>query len=390
MTREIIGQFDAERIKKIAAEVQRVSKARADYLADRKAMKVVVADKSLALHVDGHDALYSFRRRSLSQVLGTLDIPQVYADRLEARGHLDMLADDITKLMQREPKRHLLRTLDGGVDAFLSDRFKSFGNESLMFTALREVKAAGAQVWDMRYSPDEFRLLAVAPHIADKVLLDRTFEGADGFRARWEGKEGDVLNAAVTISNSETGGAKLNARLSILRLVCMNFCVHADGVARVHLGKRLEAEDDGKVIFSEETQKLDEKLVWSQIADVIKSAFNPEKFREIVAKLNKTTQRVIDKPTQAVDASIKAFALPAEYKEAILEELLGSGDRTQYGLANAINARANPTNGRNITDEVRSRLEDVAGEILEMDDAGFKTLLATPLGKRATVAAAAN
>jgi hypothetical protein len=401
---EMLGFYDEAKIKTVATEVQRIAKARKDITADRKNLSVRVVEqdgvgekgeavkiKSLGLVAVGKDAPkepLAFRRRSLLQLAGSLDIPSRYIDRLEKAGHLDMIANDLTQLLAREPKRHLLRMLDGRLDALLSDRYRAFSNEDLMCIALDEAKKVGAHVWDLRHTPDEFRILLVAPHIAGQI--DTRRERPDGSADRWtDGGKKDVINAACTIGNSETGGRKLQGSLSLLRRICMNFSVHAEGVARVHLGRRIDG--DGEVIYSDETKKADDNVVYMQIRDVIKTAFNPEVFAKKIALLNETTKRVVEKPTEAVDATIRAFGLPAERKEAILESLLGSNDKTQYGLAQAVTSLVNQANARRVSDdETRNVFEDVGGAILEMNASQFKALLATPKPKKEEAVAASN
>lgn len=384
-----IGSYNADHIKNVVKEVQRIQKARKDYTSDRSKLSVTVVEedgmgedgptKVKGLRLVGQGIAgepLAFRRRSLLQLAGSLDMPTRYIDRLVNAGHHDIVAHDLTALLSREPKRHLVRTLDGRLDAFLSDRYRSFSNEDLMLVAMQEINKAGAEVWDLRLTDDDFRIQAVAPHISGQIDTNRN-RGSQNYADRWNGKEGDTLNAAVTITNSETGGSKLAAQFSILRRICMNFGVHADGVARVHLGRRIEG--DGEVIYQDDTKKADDNVVWMQIRDVIASAFNPKVFAEKLAKINETTKRDIEKPTVAVEATIRAFNLPLERKEAILETLLGSGDKTQYGLAQAITEQVNPTKGKGLDDGTRNQLEDVGGAILEMGEKEWKKLLATPL-----------
>lgn len=380
----IIGRFDATRIKDIAKEVSRRAKARKDYVVRRDKLGAINADGALHLRIADQPDLFAMRRGSLAQMAVSLDVPLRYLDRLTDNGHGDLAALTLTELLQKEStttlrgaavqRKHLVRTLDGEVDAFLSDSYRAFSNEDALAVALQEVKAMGAEVWDLRLTRDEFRLLAVAPGISGKVTLDRTFDPGDGWQSRWYGKEGDVLNAAFTLSNSETGGRKLRADASILRRVCENFCVWGDGVARVHVGKKME---EGEVFFSDDTRRAEDEVVWKKIRDVIRGVFTPEVFAEKLAIINATTQRVIDAPAvEVVDATVRAYGLPAEYKEALLEELIGSGDKTQYGLSNAVTAMVNPRNAGEADDEVRSKFEDVGGAILGLDDKGFKRLLA--------------
>lgn len=370
---EVIGRFDAQRIKDIAVEVAGRAKRRRDVVVDRKELAVVQADKELCLRMAGQDTLLSFRRESLLQLAETLKVPAAYLNRLTGAGHTDMVARDLTDLLAREPKRHLVRQLDGQVDAVLSDSYRAISNESVMDIVLAEAKRAGAEIWDFRLTRDEFRILLAAPHVSGAVTLDRTFDRGDGWKLRWQGRQGDTVNAAITIGNGETGKTRFSVQPSILRQVCANFCVWSDGVAQVHLGRKLDA---GEQFYSKETRDHDDQGLMMKVRDLIRTTFDPVSFKSAIDRMNATTQVNIDAPIAAVDASIKAFGLPLERREAILEELLGSGDKTQYGLCQAITAQANPQRVGSLDDAARSAFEDAGGALLGMPVGKFQRLVA--------------
>lgn len=327
------------------------------------------------------------------QLAGTLDVPVKFLDRLEREGHRDLAAYNLNTLLTREcvrtlrkkevRHRQLVRVLDDQVDAILSDSYRCLDNYDLFAIVLQQFKAMEAEgfprpdIWDLRLTDDEFRMIAVAPHIKGEVSIDRVFDPGDGWLSRWHGDEGDVLNAAITISNSETGRGGLNARPSILRKVCQNFCVWSDGVAQIHLGKR--AEEEGRIFFSEETKKQEDKVVWMKIRDTIKNTFDPAEFQKRIDQLNETTKRPVEKATEAVDATIKVFGLPEEYREAILEEFLSTGDKSQYGLAQSVTTIVNPENReeQTFTEDTLNTFEDAGGKILGMDQKEFERFLTT-------------
>ena len=245
-----MGVFDQARIDNIKTEVLRRAKVRKDYIIDRAKMRAVAVDGQVHLKLDMADTLLSFRRPSLQQIATTLDVPVRYLNRLEDAGHLDLMVHNLNTILEREPKRHLVRVLDGQVDAVLSDRYKIIDNTTLLAITLTKLREVGAEVWDLRLTRDDFRLLAVAPHISGQVTTDRTFDPGDGWKSRWFGNEGDALNAAITVSNSETGHAGLHVLPAVLRRVCANFCVWGQGIAKVHLGKR--QSEDGELFFRSE------------------------------------------------------------------------------------------------------------------------------------------
>ena len=67
--------------------------------------------------------------------------------------------------------------------------------------------------------------------------------------------------------------------------------------------------------------------MWLKVKDLIRSAFDPEKFQRIIDRLNGITQQEIE-PVRAVENVVAAYNVGEERKALILGHLLGSGDRS--------------------------------------------------------------
>lgn len=410
----MIGSYDQraiqQRIPTIVEELQRRAAARRDYVVPRAAMKIAPSglesdEFRLQVHGDGVKLNMPFRWRAFSQLCSTAKFSVKHVKRMVAGGHADLVANVLTEVLHRESTRkgdehlHLVRVLDEEVDAVLSDRYSPIGNDELLAAVVSRFQGVGAELWDLRLTRDEFRILGVAPHISGEVNTDRSVKNAAGsnwFRQRWAGAEGDVVNAAVTIQGSETGARRTEASGSILRGVCCNFFLWGDRVFKVHLGGKVSS---GAVEASNETRRREAELVISQIGDMVDQVFNPEKFQRMLDKLNAATERPIDKPVEAVEAAVGNLGIPVELKNSILGELLRANDMTQFGLANAVNSVASPQNrfaveetftadnyglGRELNesfasstglpDVLANRLEDAAGQILDMGASEFRAL----------------
>lgn len=377
-----MGSFDKARIERIAGEIQRVAKARQgnDVIVSADALKVSSdSHKAITLQVPGRGSNYNFRRESLYQLAAKTDVPVRWLDRLTDNGHADMAASDLSELLKREgaDKRFLLRLLDGEVDAVLSDRYRCVANDDILAVTLQEIKRVGAEIWDFRYDRDTFSILAVAPHISGQV--DTRRERADNGADRWIAPQGsDVHNPVVRLSNSETGHGKDRGDIASLRRICMNLAVHCEGYASVHLGRR--HEEEGEVVFSAETRKLEAETQASKVRDMFTTAFDKVKFQNLIDRLNKATTRSVEgSPVRAVEVAIRVLALPVERKDAILAEFLGTKDLTQYGLAQAITAQVNPKNAGTLSDSVRSSVEEAGGKLLDLETAAWRAFLRTPL-----------
>ncbi len=316
------------------------------------------------------------------QLLNVLGLPVLYRDRLQEKGYADLYGHNMRELLKRDDRRFLLRTLpnnDGSAlvcRAVLSDRYRMIDNADLFFCAAEtfmeelEPGKPRAEVWQARLWDDGFEVFAFAPHISGTVTTDRTFDPGDGWRSRWYGQAGDVHNAAMRISNSETGRGGCNVHTAILRRVCANFCVWGDKVSQVHVGKREEA--DG-LILSTDTKKKQAELVCLKIRDAIRTVFDVERFQKMMDKLNGATQQQIE-PEKAVDAVVDAYTISEKRKALILGNLLMSGDHSRFGLVQAITDTSHALD-RTGDHEDASRFEEIGGELVQMDDSKFATLV---------------
>jgi len=76
-----------------------------------------------------------------------------------------------------------------------------------------------------------------------------------------------------------------------------------------------------------------------------------------------------------VENIVAEFELSEERKVQILAHLMNSGDRSRYGLAQAVTDTAHDAEREENT-EAASVLEEVGGELIEMTDRRFEVLAA--------------
>lgn len=348
--------FDRAKIGEIIKEIERQKKTKKDFVGDSRFLSVAPVEGQISLRIDikkasqmGEADLFSLTRTGRVQLANALHIPMTLWDRMEKDPkHQGKLGELATHFLREEPSDRLVRTLDGKMRAFLSPRYRTLDNADLFFVSAEEFEKAGAEIWDARLSEDSFRLYAVQPGISARIDDDsdgNKFEAAP-----------DEHIAAVSISNSETGRGKLKVRPCTLRKVCWNWNVWDETLAQIHLGR--EREEEGWI--SEETQKLEDKVVWAKVKDVIKTAFNKEKFEEVIAKLRGAKKDKDPDPVKTVEAAVEFTGLPQSSMDAIRAKYLGEKDYTRYGLVQAITVQAH----ENVSDEEKDAFDDAGAKVL--------------------------
>jgi hypothetical protein len=117
-------------LPELAAELMRQAASKRDYVAPNTALRYapppvtgdVPGDKGEGLIIEGIGQ-YAITDHAHNQLAEHLGIPKKYYDRMKHE-RPELLAANINTWLAAKPERRLVRTLDGHVRAFLSDRYR--------------------------------------------------------------------------------------------------------------------------------------------------------------------------------------------------------------------------------------------------------------------------
>lgn len=282
----------------------------------------------------------------------------------------------LTDLLRETGSTNLVRTLDGNVRAFLSDRYQPLDNYQIAFAALEVAQRTGAEVVEATLSDTRMRIKFVNRNVWDAVdelkqgdrgswyaggLGSQEYLSKVGASAKGELPGGPgTIHPIVTVGNSETGHGSLFMRMGILQAVCFNIATVEQILNQIHLGSRL---DPG--IYSQETMRKEAEAVMCKATDNITTAFNTDRFKAIVAKVNAANEVVVE-PTKAVDFAVAQGAVTQEKRDDLLAHFLGDSaaglvGNTAYGLAQGLARFA-----QDIEDpDDAAELEHFAGKIID-------------------------
>ncbi len=172
------------------------------------------------------------------------------------------------------------------------------------------------------------------------------------FKDRTEPVQGGVI-----ISNSDVGAGAFKVEPFINVLVCQNGLIGENRFTKIHLGK----ERSIGLVVSEETNKLENDLVWSKLHDIIRSTFTPKLFQEWLDRINKVASNEIPKPTVAIDNIINKYEIPKNRRDVLLNQF-SQESPTQWGIAMAITRLA-----QNEEDyENQIKYEKIGSDILQL------------------------
>lgn len=378
---------EGKSIVDLANELDRQAKSRKDYVVDSQSLEMVSARElkpgvtapvpteqdyhqvpKLAFVTNGGEktvcgpnkvqhqvALKPVAHRQVAQRLG---IPQRYYERLQ-QDHPDLLAHQVTGLMQREPKRTMLRCLDGKIRAVVSDKYRPIDNYELMETCLPVLSKLGVEIVSADVTDTRLYIKFVAMQIKATIMQMR----AD--HQGWQEVE-ETISAGGVISNSEVGMGSLAISHSDWWHWCANLAIREHAVRKTHLGRSAAGAlgQEAEAFFRDETRKKQDDALLSGLADVLRAMMDQEAFSlRVQGYKNARTEKIDPALAPAfVSAFAKEKALPEPTRRGILDELLKGGEFSKLGLMTAVTAHS----AREESYDQATDLERLGGQVIEM------------------------
>jgi hypothetical protein len=308
-------------LQEMAAELDRQRKSKKDYLVGTRAIEMSMPAGALTLRMLGdngtHGEPLSINHIAHSQIGQYAGIPAKYYEKM--RSELpELLAYNVNEWFGHQPSTRMLRTLDGSVRAFLSERYRRIDNYEIAETALPIIGAiGGASVRSCELTESRMYIKVVTPRITAEVT------------------RGDIVQAGVVISNSEVGVGSVQVSPLIYRLVCTNGMIAADSAIRkYHIGRT----DDNIDVYSDRTIAADNGVFLMKLKDTVSAAVDQARFTALVGKLREATEAKIEAAVvpKAVELTAKEYGITRTESSGVLGHLIAGGDLSLYGLANAV------------------------------------------------------
>ncbi len=374
-------------LTELAQELERQAKAKRDFTADTRQVVVEpfagVALEDIVAHTENTrgevvktgglamrlgEETFPIKRHALRQIGEKLKIPAKFVDRLAA-DHPDMLAYNVNKLFGREPKGAMVRTLDGNVRAFLSDKYRPLDNIDLAQAVLPQIINQGAAVDSCEVTESRLYIKASREDLFAEIPPPPGVKMGEGHTVFT-----DSVKGGITVSNSEIGMGRLGIQPTITTQRCSNLASFGEhSFFKVHLGRKTGGGDIEKVweYFSDKTKRDADAVVWNQVNDLVLAALDGTIFEKIVAQLTAARTDEMTRPVpEIMEITEKKFGLNQEETGGILGHLIKGGELTRYGLHNAVTRFS-----QDIEDYDRAtELEALGGKLIEMPQTEWKTM----------------
>lgn len=120
-------------IQNLYGELERQREARKDLIADTRSINISSTNGVSMLSVSTGEDILSYRITDIAhrQIADRLNIPYKYYERMRL-DYPALLDKNVNGWLLKNPERRMLRTLDGKLRAFLSDRYRRLDNLELV------------------------------------------------------------------------------------------------------------------------------------------------------------------------------------------------------------------------------------------------------------------
>jgi len=334
-------------LRDLVDAVETARRSKKDMIADTRNVAFVPANgegSGLVLAVKDQGR-FPVNEHAHHQIANRLSIPRAYYDRMLQEAP-DLLMSNANTWFERQPERRMVRTLDGRVRAFLSDRYQRVENESVLAAIYPILSDFGSdlQIQSMALTEKRMYLKATVKSVRAEI------------------KVGDIVEAGIEVRNGEIGNSQFEVWPFANRLTCLNgMRFDVGGFKRRHVGARADVTDEVYEMLQDDTLAADDKAFLLKARDVVKATLSDETFGKFVAKMREATEeRIEGNPVKAVEVLAETIGLTETEQGSVLRHLIEAGDLSRWGVANAVTRTAQDVESYDRSDE----LEGLGGNVI--------------------------
>jgi hypothetical protein len=326
-------------IVQLAQEIERQGNSKRDFIVDTKALHMNPtqgldeANHSIELEVGDQLAfgINSIGHRQIGEHVG---VPAKYYDRMLKESPA-LLAHNVNHWFGAEPGQRMVRTLDGNATAFLSDRYRPLENVDLAEAVIPILHDLKIEVISCEITESRLYLKGVDQRVVRTINARRQVDG--------QLVTADDVCPSICISNSEVGMGALSIEVGMFTHACKNMMLFRESSLRkYHVGGKHEAFGDQlRELMSDQTRKVTDAATWLQVRDVVRGAFDEQRFTANIAGVQEMTQqKLIGDPVKAIELTARRLNLAEGEQKSVLRHLIEGGDLSRYGVFNSITRAA--------------------------------------------------
>lgn len=254
------------------------------------------------------------------------------------------IMDDFAHNIERE--RVLLRTVDGQLRGFLSDRYRRLNSMEIFVSFLTAARDSKSVLVDAYAGETRGFLEVINPEIVE-------------FDTPQNGRNYAVFGARIR--NSDFGDGALSVSTFMMNVRCLNGLVGENQLNERHLGGRIP----DNIIISDDTMRKETAAKAGIVRDVMSTIYHPDNVRKMIGKIENASARTVDIPEQI--KLLPKLGLTVGESENVGKLMMENdpangleGSPTLWKLVNGLTAVA-----RDAKPERKRELEEIAGSMLK-------------------------
>lgn len=357
-------------VAELAQEIKRQAEAKRDFLVPSDLIVPWVAGDAGArtpmfkITTGAGEQDFTVLEQAHRQIAHKLDIPRNYLSKLVEEAP-DLWVQNVQHwLMEAEAKPRLMRTLDGQLRAFMSERYRPLDNVHVAEYLLRHLSEIGAEIVSAEITDLRLYVKAIDPKLKGFIK-----PGTHDFKRPLEGE----FWWGMVISNSEVGAGTLQVQTMNLHAVCSNTAIMGTIARNRHVGAKL-GMGDGYEVYQDDTREASDRALMLQLRDTLAEHMTEKSMQAFIEKATAAADREL-KPSQAVELSKraqKAWGLSEQEGKSMLDFLMDGGEFSQWGVANAVTALSGVTPDYDRATE----LEAIGGKVIELPQHAWREVAA--------------
>lgn len=321
-------------LTELAAEIERQATTRKDFVAP--STKIHMQDNAvldLEGVAPGSAAGWKVNGLAHRQIGDHTGIPAKYYDRM-LHDNPALLARNVNTWLTADPSARMVRTLDGNVRAFLSDKYRPLENVDLAEAVIPVFLEQKLEIVSCELTERRMYIKAVDRSVVRDIEGKRMVDG--------KSVDFDHVSPSVIVSNSEVGMGALSVEVGMFTHECKNMALFRErSMRKYHVGGKHELTDGLVSLLTEKTKRLSDAATWAQVGDVVRGALNTQAFESIVAEVRGLhTQKITGDVVKVVELAAKQLDLGEGERKSVLRHLIEGGDLSRYGMFNAITRTA--------------------------------------------------
>jgi len=269
------GNFES--LQSLVAEIEQQEKVKHDFLVPNQFMRME-NDNSISIptKIGSLSSNFEVNDTFHSQLASKLSIPKKYYDAMTDIPGLR--STNVNAWLNHREEKNLVRTLDGKARALLSDRYKPIDHLLILHSFLPSV-----QGMEIKFQSNSLT--------SSKLYIQMLFPKLEG-----EVERGDVVQAGITLTNSETGQGSVDVSTFLYRLVCSNGMIGESLLHKYHAGRKVGNDIEDYDIYADDTIKAELKSFELRFRDILKHAISEVGFQNQLLKLKKAAGVPVERP----------------------------------------------------------------------------------------------